>query len=239
MPKIKIIAHRGVSSEAPENTLASIKKAIQMDVDCLDIEIDVRLSNDYIPIVIHDPSLERTTAKKHSKKISEMSLEEIKKLEVGSWHNPVFEGEKVPTLKEVLELDFRKKGLMIEIKPSPFQADLVADKVLNIIQEVKPSFPLIFGSFDPLILDAIHQRDPLLDLIYIVEELDLLDAYHCRHIAIHHEILSPELAKDLLKKRVQIWSFTVDSPKKAQDLVDLGVTGIITNNPSYMQRFFG
>ena len=127
--KTKVIAHRGASHESPENTLASIRRAIDLNVDC--IEIDVHLSKDHVPVVIHDDTVERTTSSKEKLRITDLTLQEIKKLDAGSWYNPSFKDENIPTLKEVLELDFKGCNLMIEMKKSPFPAPLVAEKNLK------------------------------------------------------------------------------------------------------------
>jgi glycerophosphoryl diester phosphodiesterase len=236
MKEIKIIAHRGASAEAPENTLASITKALNLGVDF--IEIDVHLSGDHIPVVMHDHTLGRTTNSAKKRHITELTLAELKKLDVGSWHHSSFSGETLPALKDVLALDFYDSGLMIELKNSPYSAEKVVDEVLKVVYEVNPSFPLIFGSFEPDLLQAIHAKDPTLSLIYIIEEESLIDAFHCKHVAVSEKILKAEVVKSLLHKHKEIWTFTVDSPVRAKELQKLGVTGIITNNPSYLQKYF-
>jgi glycerophosphoryl diester phosphodiesterase len=110
-----IIAHRGASGSAPENTLAAIELAIANKADM--IEIDIHQTKDGKLVVIHDDKLDRTTTGKG--KINELTLEEIKKHDAGSWFNTSFSNEKVPELKEVLELINGKCKLLIEIKGKP------------------------------------------------------------------------------------------------------------------------
>src|SRR5262249_37166430 len=129
MKKTKIIAHRGASHESPENTLSSISKAIDLSVDC--IEIDVRLSKDLVPVVIHDDTVERTNSPPLKRPISEMTLKEIKQLDAGSWYHSSFKNEPIPTLEEVLALDFKNCDLLIEVKRSIHPDSLVAERIFE------------------------------------------------------------------------------------------------------------
>jgi len=114
----KVIAHRGASGHAPENTMSAFRKAVEMDVDM--IELDVHLSKDGEVIVFHDATLDRTT--NGSGLVKDYSLAELKKLEAGSWFSAEYEGEPIPTLSEVLAYltEVRKEGknieLLVEIK---------------------------------------------------------------------------------------------------------------------------
>lgn len=236
MHNTKIIAHRGASKEAPENTLASIKKAIDLNFDYIDLEIDVHLSSDHVPVVMHDHTVERTTSLKSDRKITEMTLAEIKQLDAGSWHHEDFKGEPVPTLQEVLALDFNKCGLMIELKASPFSPHQVATKIMEVIDASNPPKRLIFGSFEPALLKAIRMINPKMELIYIVEEKELIHSFDCKYVAVCEKLLNPALIKELLERKKVIWSFTVDCPERAVELRASGIHGIITNNPREIKK---
>ena len=107
-----IIAHRGASGLAPENTLAAIKKAIELKADL--IEIDVHQTKDSIIVVIHDKKINRTTSGKG--RVKDLFYKEIRRYDAGKWFDPKFEGERVPTLEEVLRLVHGQTKLLIEIK---------------------------------------------------------------------------------------------------------------------------
>jgi glycerophosphoryl diester phosphodiesterase len=231
--KTKIIAHRGASIESPENTLASIKKAIDLKVDY--IEIDVHLSKDHVPVVIHDDTIDRTTSSKEKLLITDLNLNEIKQLDAGSWYDPSFKGEIIPTLKEVLDLDFKESSLMIEIKKSPYPAHLVAKQILNVIENAKPFKSLILGSFEPDLLHAVHTLNPSMDLIYIVDDVSHINKFQGNRLAIWEKILSQQIIDQLAKNQKEIWTFTIDSQKRVDELNHLAVTGIITNNPRLMK----
>lgn len=232
----KIIAHRGASHESPENTIASIKKAIDIKVDC--IEIDVHLSKDHVPVVFHDDTIERTTSGKEKQLITEMTLKELKQLDAGSWHPSSPKDESIPTLKEVLNLDFKGCGLMIEIKKSPYPAALVAKKILDVINEANPSNFVILGSFEPELLHATKEIKPEAKLIYIIDKASQIDHFQSHHVAIWEKLITPDLIEQLLKKNKEIWTFTVDSPKRAKEINTPGISGIITNNPRLMKEVF-
>jgi glycerophosphoryl diester phosphodiesterase len=98
--RVAIIGHRGAPRETPENTLASFRRAFELGADA--IELDVRLSRDGAPIVMHDATLERTTDGADS--VSQRTLAQLKRLDAGSWFDPKFRGERIPTLEEALAL---------------------------------------------------------------------------------------------------------------------------------------
>lgn len=109
----KLIAHRGASAEAPENTLAAFRRALEIGVD--GIELDVYVSRDGVPVVVHDPELPGLG------KVEELSLADIRKFDAGGWFDRRFAGEKIPTLDEVLKLPLGKTFLMIELKGKPLK----------------------------------------------------------------------------------------------------------------------
>src|SRR5262245_13704174 len=104
-----LIAHRGASSEEPENTLASIRRAIELSVDW--VEIDVHLTRDLVPVVIHDSTTSRTTDSQKKLKIESSPLEILKQLDAGSWFHLRCKEERIPTLAEVLQLKFNHSSL--------------------------------------------------------------------------------------------------------------------------------
>ena len=130
---VLVIAHRGFSGAAPENTLAAFKKAMEVDSDMM--ELDVRFSKDGQVVVMHDDTLDRTTNGRG--KVSDYTLKELKQFDAGSWFAPQFAGEQIPTLVEVLEFAKGRIPVNFEIKdesPSRYKITDLADRAL---QEVK------------------------------------------------------------------------------------------------------
>ena len=96
---LKVIAHRGFSGRYPENTITAFKKAVKIGVD--EIEFDVKITSDGHLVILHDPTVERTTDGKGN--ISEMTLKEVKRLDAGSWFRSEYRGTKIPTFEELLK----------------------------------------------------------------------------------------------------------------------------------------
>lgn len=229
---VDLIAHRGASSEAPENTLSAIQAAANLSVDY--IEIDIRLSKEGIPIVIHDSTLLRTTNCLKSLSVSKIFLEEISSHDAGFWFSPIFKGEKVPTLKDVLNLDLGKSGLMLEIKKGPYLPQKMADAVLDVLKNHAPqSLKYKIGSFDLSILEAFKQRG-FHSLIGIIDSKKMLKYFiesSFKHLAIWHKLISPPLIQFLHVHSTLVWSFTLDEPSAVAPLLKGNLDGIITNKP--------
>jgi len=228
-----IIAHRGASNLAPENTLSSISKAIELAVNF--IEIDVHLSKDGIPVVIHDAMLRRTTDAKTDKRITDMTLKEIKSLDAGIWFAPSFSGEKIPTLTEVLELKRGPVGIMIEIKKGQSQIKTLVKAVCDLLsqQQNQQSGDIIVGSFSPNIVEEIQVRYPTLQLIGIAEDFNMISFLRSKKLqrfALWYKLINPALMQTLHDENTKVWAFTVDDPKIAEFLLSIHVDGLITNN---------
>lgn len=235
-----IIAHRGASKEAPENTIASINRALDLGANF--IEIDVRLSKDRIPVVIHDPSPARMIGVKSAPAVNQMTLAEIQQFDIGKLFGKAFIGEKIPTLLDVLNLNWKKTGLMIEIKKSVQQPKVVVKAVFEVLAQTSLPLPfIIIGSFSPEIIseakNSLDQINQPIELIGIAEKPDMIDAFielDIKRLALWYKLISPELINYLEENGIDIWSFTIDDLKTAQFLISLGVNGIISNDPQAM-----
>ena len=152
---VQLAAHRGYMSDYPENTMLAFREALLLDID--QIETDVHMTKDGELILMHDHNVDRTTD--GTGLISEMTFEEIRALDAGSWKDPRFAGEKVPTLRELLELmqDYPDKEVNIEFKDYPCLsgefAYRSADKILDMIEE--------FGMKDRIYVRGQRRRDRL------------------------------------------------------------------------------
>ncbi len=151
-----VIAHRGASGDAPENTLAAFREAIRQKADA--IELDVQQTRDNKLIILHDPWLQRTTSGRGL--VSSKNLKQIKALDAGSWHSPRFAGERVPTLEEVLDTFGVKTHYVIELKfyrPNPGR---FARRVYDAVASRKLLDHTLFLSFDPRLLSQIEKNNP-------------------------------------------------------------------------------
>lgn len=229
-----IIAHRGASGDAPENTLSAIQKAIDIGVDY--IEFDVRLTKDGIPVVIHDDMVFRTTGYTHARYVHDLALDQIKILDVGSWFDRRFAGETIPTLEEVLKVaSLNQIKLMIEIKKGIQSSSTIVESILKVLTSSSIDQGLLkFGSFSVSIVKEIMAKAPLLEVMGIVEEIkkiqDFIDL-KIKHIAVWYQLITPGLIQMLHEKGVSVWTFTIDDPEVAHLFASLSIDGIITNQP--------
>src|SRR3990167_3696238 len=150
-----VIAHRGASCDAHENTLSAFELAIAQGADM--IELDVRLSRDQEVMVFHDRSLKRTAG--DERLLQQLSLRELKHLDAGGWFDPRFAGEEIPTLAEVLQICQGKIMLNIEIKKDAvFRSEaLIEKKILALLEQYNMSHQVMISSFEPLALKRIKE----------------------------------------------------------------------------------
>lgn len=237
--KPKLIAHRGNSSQAPENTLAAFIQAIRIPVDFL--ECDVQLSKEGIPVVTHDGTLKRITIDHDSSKINELTLEEIKKIDAGSWFGNSFSNQRIITLEELLRLPRGKIGIMLEVKEETFLACSMGKHVGDVIKKMAPhqikSGPILVGSLSPnvlLCLEAYMPQQPLIPIVRDLSDLDEFSSLHAKHYAFKHSLLTEELIESFHKEGIEVWAWTIDDKDTAYELIGKGLDGIITNQPKKM-----
>jgi len=142
----KIIAHRGSRGNRPENTLEAFQEALDVASD--GIELDVHLSKDGEVVVIHDETVERTTSGKGF--VKDLTLQQLKELDAGSWFDPKYNQARIPTLQEVLDLlaENHFTGVLnIELKTDVFQYPAIEEKVLVLTEPFLARFSVIYSSF--------------------------------------------------------------------------------------------
>jgi glycerophosphoryl diester phosphodiesterase len=240
-PHFKVIAHRGNSSQAPENTLAAFRDAISLNVDY--IECDVQLSKDLVPVVMHDSTIHRILAKFEVSEVNELNWEDLKTLDAGSWFDKKFHDQRIMSLKEFLSLPKANVGSMIEIKKDTFREDWMA-RIAGDIMKVRSRHiigqgPLIVGSLSPDINIWLQDHLPELDFIAIVEEMEDFEIFlkktRSHYFGLRYNLVTKDLVDFLRSQGKEVWAWTVDDKDTAKKLVDDGVQGIITNQPKKMQ----
>jgi glycerophosphoryl diester phosphodiesterase len=229
------IAHRGFSGGAPENTLAAFKRAMEVGSDM--IELDVHLSKDGQVVVIHDDTLKRTTS--GIGKVADFSLRELKQLDAGKWFGSRFFGEKIPTLKEVLDLTRGKIPVHIEMKEGDLGRYTITDLADRSLVEVEKAGLLdqvLFGSFSLSAVDRIRERNPRLPvaLIYNKPWNVPQDATGGRPIPVlssSGKVLNQANASKARQQGMKVVVWTLDQEEHMEQFLDVGVDGIITNHP--------
>jgi len=234
-----LIAHRGASSEAPENTISAIRKAISYSVDL--IEFDVHLSLDGIPVVIHDSHVDRTTNSHESLHIEDLDLRAIKKLDAGSWFDPGFQDERIPTLEEVLSLERNGVGLMIELKKGKAEPETLVKAVLATLKKmgITPQTDrIIFGTFSFEIINELKSQAPgfpIIGNVYDDHLIPELQASELDYVGVWYKHIDENLIRNFHEKGKQVWAFTVDDVDTVRYLLSIHTNGIITNDPVRMK----
>lgn len=247
--RFDIIAHKGASGVAPENTIVAFQAAIDMGVDM--IELDVRNTHDEEIVVIHDETLDRTT--NGTGAVHDYTLEEIRQLDAGSWFDPKFRDEKVPTLKEALDLINGKCKVLIEIKhmDHPHYHDF-AEKLVDIIRLEKNGYDwIILQSEETQYLEEAHKYDDHVQTkkLMISEDSAPLIAFYIEtkmHLGRAKEddrmkALNPEYhtlsTRRVFRMHARGFEVYTYSPNTREDMVKMlhmGVDGIITDYPDIL-----
>lgn len=228
--KVLIIAHRGASNIAPENTLKAFKKAIELNADC--IEFDVHQSKDGEIVIIHDGNTFRTTGQFGL--IKNMTIEEIRKLDCG-------DGEIIPTLHELIKLAKGKIGLNCEIKVKG-----IAQKIIGIFREADLFESTIISSFNQKELLEIKKIEPRLKIAslnptrtgwilnWFSRKKMIKTADENRFYAINplYLVVNKKFIDKAHERNIKVFPWTVDSMTAIEKLIKMGVDGIITNNIS-------
>ncbi len=244
-----IIAHRGASELAPENTLAAFRQAIADGAE--GIEFDVRLSKDGVPVVFHDVELNRVG--QISGRVSDFTAEELQKLDVGSWFNlenpkaadTCFSGEKIPTLRQILDFLRDYQGLIyIELKCKEANVEKLVKAVCREINGSHLLPNIIVKSFR---LQAIYETRrhcsnvitaalfaPKIMTILRKEKylLKLAQEFKADQISLHYSLVTRKLTEKAEKKNFPITIWTADNPMWINRAIKLGIGAIITNNPA-------
>ena len=238
-----IVAHRGASGYAPENTLAAFGASKKLGADF--IELDVTLSLDDEVIVIHDDTVDRTT--NGTGRVDQLTLADLRKLDAGAWWGPEFAGESIPTLAEVLELARGEDiGLYIEVKPSKEKHPMLTDKVIDLVREGDMAKRVVIQSFDPQVVTRVLQRMPeaspqLLTFkpAFKPEGRAIRSGavgYNPWSIWLAFPVLGPWLIQRLKTAGLTVSVWTVNSPTRMKALAGLGVDAIITDLPDVALR---
>ena len=237
-----IIAHRGASSLAPENTLAAFRKA--QEIGAKWVEFDVMLASCGEAIVFHDETLERTT-NGHGN-VWDYPYSYLQTLDAGSWFNPIYSGERIPRLQEVIEeLHRLKLAANIEIKPIRNQEEETVKKTLNVIEQHwrKDMKPPLISSFSRTVLEWVRKYSKTHFLGFLMNEWQMdweksCDELNCVSVNMNHKIINQSRVNEIKLTNRLILSYTVDDSDIAQHLYELGVDSIFSNCPANMGSFF-
>ena len=225
---VEVTAHRGYSAVYPENTIPAFKGAIQVGADWA--ELDVQQTADGEVIVMHDSNLKRTTGL--DKEVWQVTWDEIKDLDNGSWFDKKYQTVRIPTLEEVLKVCRGKIHLNIEIKPSGHDKDL-EEQVAKLLKKYHMRDTCVVSSLKYDSLRKIKQADDSIETAYITSvsygnftDLEYADGY-----SVESTLLSKSFVNKAQKTGKQIYVWTVNSEERLEKVVGMGIDNVITDDP--------
>ena len=237
----RIMGHRGVAGETPENTLVSLKRAAEVGLTW--VEFDAMLTGDDVPVLFHDDTLQRTTGA--AGRMADTDIGALEALEAGAWFDPCFDGEPLPRLVAAVATLF-DLGLRanIEIKPSRGRDRITAERVMATLNACWPADgpPPLMSSFSVACVEVAQAMRPdwpralVTDVPapFPAERLVQLGcvSYHCNHKRITAEVVAEAKAAGY-----GLACFTVNEPEDAERLIAMGVDCLITDHPRRLKAF--
>lgn len=224
----QVSAHRGNSSMAPENTMPAFKSAIDHRADC--IELDVQQTKDGVLVVMHDSDLKRISGKNIN--IWDVTYDEIKDIDVGSWFHSDFSYVGLSTLEEVIKETKGKIDLNIELKPSGHEVDF-EKSVVDLIKEYRVEEDCVVASMNYGCLKRVKEYAPDIKTVYVMTVAygSLLTLKYADVYSIEASFITSKLVNDIHRQGKEIYAWTVNNENNVQKMIDLGVNNIITDDP--------
>ncbi len=235
----KFIGHRGVKNLCPENTIESVSKAFDLGLSF--VEIDVKISKDQIPILLHDDTLDRTTT--GTGLVSDFTYSNLKKLDAGKFFYNKKTNIYIPRLIDVLDLCVKRDGnLNIELKPNNTYEKINVEKVSEITKNIK-GINMFFSSFDLISIEEITKIFPQSNRSLLIDSFDkhsfdeflrFLQVNNIKICGLNLNIISNELIKKLKKNNILITVYSDNdiSISKARYCFELGIDSIFIDDPT-------
>lgn len=242
--KTLVIAHRGESGYFPENTMKAFREAEKSGADM--IELDVTLSKDGVPVVIHDDTLNRTT--NGNGIVREKTFRELEDLDAGGWFGEEFHGERIPSLEEVCTwLQGSRIQVNIEIKASAHDLGdsplSIESQVVRLVQGYGIEGRTIISSFSDRVLKRVREKDDNIPLAFLweapekhwQEPIEFVRSVGGISINLAKELIPGELFHKA-KEIYPVFAYTVNQMEDMKRMVDSGVNGIFTNYPKELKK---
>ncbi len=231
--KPTIIAHRGDSTNAPENSLPAFEKAIEEGVG--GIELDVHQTSDGVVVVTHDADISRIAGV--DKNVYDLTYDELVTYDVGSWFSSEYEGLHVATLEEVLQLCKDKIHLQIELKPTGNEENF-EENVISLVKKYNMEDQCELSSLNSSSLKKCNEIDPDLTLIYLmvvavgdISAIDYVDGF-----SIEESFISSEILQKVHDTNKLCYVWTINNPNSVKELLDNNVDGIVTDKPDLIEK---
>lgn len=243
----QIVAHRGFSGCYPENTRAAIEGAIALGVDM--VEVDVRLSRDRVPVVFHDANLGHVTGCPH--RVDALTVGELKMLDIGRWRGNQFRHERILTLTEALEVVDKRIPINLDIKTPAAVAPVIAA-----VQERRMVDSVVLSGCSWTQARTVRQLEPQLHVLMNVDSLLgtvvrlcsarlalLISHLQVRFarvtgLNVSHRVAADNFIRSASARNLPVWTWTVDEPARALQLMKLGAISITSNWPDRIMSAF-
>lgn len=229
MKKVIVEGHRGYCAKYPENTLISFEAAIELGVDA--IEFDVWLSKDKIPVIMHDSNVARTTDGEGH--LRDKTLKEIKQLDAGKWFNERFSGQRVPTLREALEVLTKDSKLILGVEIKEYTYETV-DLTVELLNGFECLESCIFYCFNARIIKYLKQKYNVTTMGYAdfkMKEFEDDSYEYYDEIGIGMNIMTPELCDKFAKMGFSMHMYCADNETDVIRAIGCGADLITANDP--------
>ncbi|MCU6708366.1 glycerophosphodiester phosphodiesterase [Paenibacillus sp. J5C_2022] len=232
-----VIAHRGASGEAPENTLGAFKLGLEQGCDA--IELDVHLSREGEVVVCHDATLKRTTDREGT--IRELTVDELKRADAGLWFHESFKGERIPLMEEVFDLV--PPGVMINIEMKDSYSGAMEPALLALMKRKNRLDDVVVSSFDHKCLYKLKQLEPdvKIGLLYTMNprtHAGFAQTFGLPVYSLHpHKAhVSEADVREAARSNLHVYPYTINDEATMRQYMDNGVSGIITDFPGKLRK---
>lgn len=240
IPNPAIIAHRGASAYAPENTLAAFKLALQQGADA--IELDAKLTADGQVVVIHDQTVDRTTP--HHGRVRDYRFNDLRKMDAGSHFDIAFKGEPIPSLEEVFKAVGQLTFINVELTNYASVTDRLPEQVADLVRQYKLGHRVLFSSFNPIALARIRRLTPEapIGLLAMPKRKGALARSWVgrllKYNSLHPEAsdAQPALVNGVHRRGGRVFVWTINTPAEMSRTFGIGVDGIFTDDPLLAQK---
>ena len=242
-----VIAHRGARAYYPENTMAAFRAAVELEAEML--ELDVQLSKDNVPVIFHDTKLDKKT--NGTGLVSDYTLVELQQLDAGSWFDQKFKGEKIPTLRELLEYAKGKISVNIEIKTEAVKDDSlyksensVEKQVVALVNALEMKNSVMISSFDYRAVKRIKELDPEIYAALLYEKVqskglnpkELVDLYHADAFNCSGRELNKTWLEILNENKIPFFVYTINDASQMKMVIEAGAKGIFSDKPDLLKQ---
>lgn len=239
MAKVAVVAHRGASGEFPENTETAFREAIRLEVES--IELDVHLTRDGRLLVIHDGTVDRTSD--GSGRVAELSIDEVRELDAGSWKAAQFAGERFLELGQALDIMPPQIRLNVHVKAYDSDRDRVIPLAVEELRR-RDLLSQAFVASDAVSLERARGVEPSLEICNLSTQpagdyVARCEALQCRILQPGNGMTDAGMVAEAHARGMEVNPFYADDEDEMRRLIGCGVDGILTNYPARLQALLG